>query len=359
MSDISSLTEISAPVNNIFQHTMLRRALPMCVYFVGAKGGDVIPSHNDTFTIKWRRYDELSPSTTAISEKTGTISYPVRTGVQASVTDYTATLAKYGQHFVLSEEVDLLNFNGQADELSAVLGEAGGRSLNRLQRNELEDNVTLKYADAGTADGDVASPISLGLVRAAINTLDRNNAMTFTPETTGSRNIGTTPILPSYWLLCHSDVAADAADLKGFKSVETYAGQTETKPGEIGFIGSAGKGVRILSSSEASIDADSGGAVGSVAVRSTGGTAADLYTSVLLGQDAHGAVSLDKELVKEVYKAGDMIPGMILIKNAKGSAGSADPLHEIATIGYKAWHAAEILNANWAVGLRTAASKLE
>lgn len=358
MSDITTTTEIAGPVNNIFNHTLLRRAIPMCVYFVGAKGGDVIPSHGDTFTIKWRRYDELTPSTTALTPDSGSVAYPIRAGTQASVTDYTATLAKYGQFFVLNEEVDLINFNGQTDELVAVLGEAGGRALNRLQRNELEDNVTLKYADGGTTDAEVASAISLGLIRAAVNTLDRNNARTFTPETMGSRNIGTTPILPSYWLICHSDVAVDVAQLSGFKSVETYSGQTETKPGEFGYIGSAGMGVRCISSSEASVDADLGADPGT-AVRSTTGAAADCYTSIVLGQDAHGAVSLDVELTKEVYKAGDSLPGIILIKNDRGSAGSADPLHEISTCGYKAWHAAEMLNTNWAVGLRTAASKLD
>ena len=40
------------------------------------------------------------------------------------------------------------------------------------------------------------------------------------------------------------------------------------------------------------------------------------------------------------------------------SAGAADPLNELSTMGWKAWSAAKILNGTWIRGIRTAATAL-
>lgn len=355
---LTTTTELTAPVNVVFQKKLLKDARQRCPYFIGSRPGDVLQSHNGSFTVRWRRYNNMTPTTSALSELTGSEAYPTRAATQASKTDIDATVSKYGAHLILSEESDLINFNGQTAELVEVMAVQAGRSLNRLQRNVLEDNVTLKYADGATVDGGVSSPISLSLIRAAVNDLNRNSAMKFMPATGGSTNIGTTPVRESYWGLCHVDVEEDIRDIAGFKPVETYMSQTRTEPGEFGAVG----GVRWISTEEASVDADSGDAAGS-SVRSTTGVSADLYTSIILGMNAHGALSLDAGLARRIYKAGDPIPGIIMIQKPKGSAGTADPLNELATIGWKSWHTGALIgpstsNSGWARGLRTAARLL-
>ncbi len=351
---LTTTTTIAGPVNFVFQETLLRNAKPRAPYLVGSMPGSVLGSHQGTFSVKWRRIENLTPTVSARSELTGNLSLPTRTASQPSVSDVTATLAKYGDFITLTEEADLKNFNGQTDKLVEVLGILAGRSLNRLQRNVLEDNVTLIYASGAAADGNVSDPITRALIKQAVNALNVQSAVTFTPETTGSTNIATAPMRPSYWGICHSNVEEDVRELTGFIAVERYSGQTATAIGEFGAVG----GVRWVSTPEASTDADLGGNPGG-AVRSTTGASADLHTSIILGMDAHGALSLDTELIREIYNAGDDIPGIILISHAKGTAGVADPLDEIASLGWKTWHAGAILNSNWARGLRTAASVLQ
>jgi hypothetical protein len=63
--------------------------------------------------------------------------------------------------------------------------------------------------------------------------------------------------------------------------------------------------------------------------------------------------------VRETYRAGDNLPGVMMIQNARGSAGSADPLHEISTLGWKSWHAGTPLNTAWGRVVRHTTSKLE
>jgi hypothetical protein len=47
-----------------------------------------------------------------------------------------------------------------------------------------------------------------------------------------------------------------------------------------------------------------------------------------------------------------------IINKGRGSAGTADPLNELATLGWKAFAAAKVLNSNWTRGIRSAATAL-
>lgn len=351
---ITNTSQISAPVNRVLSTKFLKDARPLLHYFVGSRPGDVLPAHRGSFTMLFRQYDNVTPSVTALTEDTGTLAFPVRTGTQVSVTDVTATVNKYGQHAFLTEELSLRDVTAAGLEIVEIFAVSGGRSLNRLQRNILEDSSTLIYVN-GSADSDVVDKISVNAVQQAINALDRNVAMPFTPIATGSQITGSSPMLPAYWGFCHSDVAVDISQLNGFVGVEKYASHTMVMPGEFGALTVAGKAVRFISSSEASIDAGSGGT--STGMRATTGSA-DLYTTVVIGMNAHGALSLDEELVRETYKSGDRVPGLILIEHDFGSAGVADPMSEIKSIGYKFWHGGAILNSSWSRGIRSAATDL-
>ena len=353
MAGLTTTTDLTAPVNVVFQRKFLERAKARCVYFAGSKPGEVLPSHSGSFNVRWRRYDNIDPTTSALTELTGAPSYPTRAGTSVAKTDNDATASKYGQVMYLTEEADLLNFNGQTAEIVDIFGIACGRSLNRLQRNVLEDGVTLVYASGASADANVADPINGNLIEYVATELDNNNAVTFMGMTQGSQNYNTSPIYESYVGFCHSYVAADIRKAAGFIAVERYAGQTEVWPGEFGQLGR----VRWVSSSEASVDASSGGAPGS-GMRSTSGGACDLFTSVVLGMNAHGAMAMDKEMIRRIYRAGDVLPGAILINKTRGSSGVADALDEISSIGWKGWHVGDILNSTWAYGIRTGATKL-
>lgn len=357
---ITTTTEIAAPVNVIFQTTMLRRAKAVCPHFVGSKPA-TIASHGNTFTAKWRRYEHLTPTTTPLTEITGSVAFPVRTGVTPTVTDLTATVLKFGNFMFLNEEVDLINFSGQTNELADVLGENAGRSLNRLQRNEIEDNATAILAGAQTSASNVGLNGATGFITRstiarAVNELNRQDAMKFLAMTTGSQNVGTAPIRESYWGINHPDVSEDVRLLAGFNSVETYAGQTETAIGEYGHVG----GIRFVESTESTIDASAGASSTTSATSDPRQTAArvDLYNTVILGRDFHGSLGLDASHVSEIYRVGDSLPAVMMISHAKGSAGSADPLNEVSTMGWKSWHVAKILNSNWGRNIRSAASRL-
>lgn len=349
-------TELPKPVNTIFKQTLLRNAQVMAPYFTGSMPGE-IQRQRGTATCTWRRIENLTASTSALTELTGVASYMQgRDAAALSVTDYTATASKYGNYVILNEEAELFNFNGQMDKIMEVIGINAGQSLNQLQRNILEDNATLVYAGGVASDGVVASAPVVGGLNSIVNTLTKNSAMTFVPMTTGSQNIGTAPLLTSYWGICHPDVAMDIAGLNGFKSVETYAGQVATVMGEFGYYGKAGRGIRFMLSEDASVDADSGATLGSTGLNGT--SSVDLYTTVIFGRDAAASVGLGEQYGDGAYRAGDDLGAVDLIVKGLGSGGTSDPYNEISTIAWKAWHTGKIVNANWIRGYRTGATAL-
>jgi len=349
-------SELPKPVNTIFKQTLLRNAKVRCPYFMGTQPGNV-ERNRGTATCTWRRIENLSASTSALSELTGNASYMQgRTPAALSVTDVTATVSKYGNFVILNEEADLFNFNGQMDKIMEVIGINAGQSLNQLQRNIVEDNITLIQASGDSSDGATDSAITLNDIKKVVNTLDKNSAMTFTPMSMGSENIGTTPMLPAYWALTHPDVAIDVAGLTGFKSVETYAGQLSTAMGEFGALTVAGRAVRFISSEDASVDADAGATLGSTGLNGT--SSVDLYTTVIYGRDCVGSVGFGEEYPDGTFSAGDELGPVDLIVKGLGSGGTSDPYDEIATIAWKAWHTGAILNPAWGRGIRSGATDL-
>lgn len=78
-------TQIAREVNNFYDRTLLKRAIPL---FLHTKFGQVrdIPRNGGTNTIKFRRYSNLSAATTPLTEGT------TPTGSQLASTEITASV---------------------------------------------------------------------------------------------------------------------------------------------------------------------------------------------------------------------------------------------------------------------------
>ena len=350
--DASYLTK---PINAVFQQTFLRRAQQVCPYLTGTVPG-TLNKQQGTSTIKWRRIEQLSPSTSALSELTGAYTLMGgRSSVTPTFTDVLTTVSKYGQFYIVNEEVDLFNPNGTTNQLVETLGESAGRSLNQLMRDTSEGSLTQVPVNNVASKGAVIATIATGDLNYVVNKLARNSARTFTGMSSGALEQSTVPILSSYWGFCHPDVAVDIAALTGFVSVERYAQQVQIAVGEFGYYSLAGRGIRFVMSEDASVTSGGGGAT---TTPRNNGTNADLYAVPIYGQDCLGSVGLGKRHTDGTFKAGDTTGGWELIHHKRGSAGTGDPYNEIETIAYKFWFAAAILNSNWGFSIRCAASKL-
>jgi len=360
----TTTTQIGGPIAVQFQVALLMVAKSQCPHFAGVSPAQVSSRSGTELVAKWRRISNMTPATTPLTELTGSESYPTRTATQLTITDLTATLAKYGDFILLSEEVDLENFSEMTMGYANALGIQAGRTLNILQRNEMEDNTTIYRSNAETADGSIDTALLESDVQYAVNWINRNDGLFFTDQTFGSDNYDTHPVEFAFKGICHPDVEEDIRSMTSFIPAAEYGAHTQLERFEFGKTGR----VRWVSSSDVSIETGIGADVGSTGLRSTVGTAGndvDIYNTLIYAQDAYGSVGLDTRHVKEVYVAGDNVPGIIVVNRTSGPQNTADPLDEQRTMGWKSWHAAKVLSeltgsseTKWCLNIRSGATKL-
>jgi N4-gp56 family major capsid protein len=361
---LTTLTSnVTAPVNYVLMKALLSAARKKLPFFNGTLPGDLAKSQGSA-SVKWRRIENLSAVTTALTENTGTAdAFLGRSAVQPTITDVTVAIAKYGNAILLNEEVDLFNVNSKSAQLMDTLGANAGESLNRLMEVAFRQATNIRYSN-GAAGGaasvsTVTSPMTATDIQYAVNFLNRNSARTFTPAGFGSQNYASQPIRSSFYGICHHDVEEDIRGISGFIPVEQYGGYTETMPFEFGTV----KGVRWCATEIIPVSTNVSSSSGTGFLRgmtSSGGTNADVYTSYIYGMEAVGSVGLGNMHATSSYEMFDpkKPPAVELIHKAPGSSGVFDMFNEVGSLAWKAWFAGKILNDSWIMAVKTGASKL-
>lgn len=349
---------VPAPVNFVLMETLLSAARKRLPYFNGTLPGS-LEKKQGSASVKWRRIENLTAVTTALSEGAESVTPAFGNGrdsVRPTITDITTAIEKFGNAITLSEEVDLFNVNSDSAALMDTLGANAGESLNALMRNVFATTTTIiRHANNAAQISSVAAAISLTDIKFCTNRLNRNSAMKFTPAGFGSQNYNTQPIRQSYYGICHVDVEEDIRSLTGFIPVEQYGGYTETEPGEFGAVG----GVRWCSTETAPIISD--GSTESIVVGSfneSSATAHHVYRSFIYGREAVGSIGLGENHAKEIYQMYEKMPTVELIYHRPGTSGVADPFNERGSLAWKSWFGGKVLNSSWCAMLNTLATRL-
>ena len=306
-------TEIPDEVNNYYVRTLLERLLPLLVH---TKFGQVtdIPRKSGSNTIKWRRYNSLSAATTPLTEGT------TPDGSQLSVTDITADVLQYGDFLLITDVVDYESQDAVLTEANQVLGEQAGLTLDELARNVLVAGTTVQYCDnrANRYLIIASSLITANEIREAVTTLSTNNAKKIRRMVNPSTGFNTTPINAAYIGIVHPKVSYTLKTLTGWVPVAAYPSQADVIEGEIGSLDD----VRFIETSEAKTW---------TAVAASAAVA--VYATLILGQNAYGISRISGEAMQSIIKP-------------LGSAGSADPLNQRTTSGWKATFITKILDDN-------------
>lgn len=352
---------LAQPINYVLMRGLLSAARKKLPYMNGTMPGE-LQKNGGSSVVKWERINNLTAVTTSLGEFKGNSAFLFgHSLVTPTLSSITATAAKYGNAIQVTEEVDLFNVNTKSAKLMDTLGGNAGESLNTICKAEYDNATIIRYcsgAAGGATTSDkshVSSKLALTDISYLVNQINVNSGMPFTPMGTGSRNIGTNPIRASYYGVCHVDVEEDIRGLTGFVPVETYGGYTETMPFEFGHVG----GVRWASTQIATINLSAGkktatGYRGSTTILN------DVYTGYVYGKEAIGTVGLGNmhaSTSSEMYNP-KYPPSVEVIFKPAGSAGAGDPFNEIASLAWKSWFVAKILNSNWITKFYCLATKL-
>ncbi|MBQ6894816.1 MAG: N4-gp56 family major capsid protein [Clostridia bacterium] len=297
---------LSAEMKTYYSDYLIDNAAPNLVHDqFGQK--HAIPQ-NGGKQIEFRKFLPFSKATRPLSEGV------TPDGGSLSVTNVTSTVEQYGYYVTMSDVLMLTAIDNTLLETTKLLGSQAGSTLDTVTREILNGGTSVMYAGGKEAREalDEGCKLTVDDIYKAARFLKTQNA----PKIDGS-----------YVAIIHPDVAYDLMRDDEWVDVHKYSATNEIFEGEIGKIA----GVRFVETTEAKIFAGGG----------NGGR--DIYSTLVLGANAYG--------VTEVTGGG-----LVHIVKQLGSGGTADPLNQRATAGWKGTKTAERLVENYMIRIESASS---
>lgn len=325
----TTLSTLPPGVQAFYDRNLLARAQPAEVH--GRFGQQrPIPLRNGN-QIKFRRYSQLAVASTPLTEGV------TPSGSSLTVTDLTSTLAQYGDYVTLSDLVSMTNQDPVVTEATDVLGDQAGTTIDQARRDVLVAGTNVAYASGVANRAAVNVAITAADLNKAIRFLKTQNAKFIKEGIMPTNKIGTGSVRRSYIALVHPDVEFDLESITGYRAVSDYGSQEGVIEDEIG----AYKNIRFVSSTNCKIFSGAGAA--GTTVYKNNGANFDVYATLIFADNAYGVCPLSGQAMNTYVKA-------------LGSAGTADPLEQRSTVGWKATTTTKILNDSWMIRIESAAS---
>lgn len=289
---------LAPTIQTYYDKKLLARLIAM---FVHVQFGQKRPiPRNGGKTIDFRKMSSLTAATTPLTEGVT----PAGNGV--TMTNVTATPSQYGDFIEFSDVLDMVAIDPVIDEATDVLGEQAADTLDQLCRDVLSAGTNVQYAAGRVSRVTVAAGDNLTVaeIRKAVRTLKRFNAK---PLDGGD-----------FVAIVEPGATYDLQGDTKWEAASQYAGSKQIFSGEIGKL----YGVRFIETSNAKKFAGAGAA------------GIDVYSTLILGKDAFGVVDISGSgAVQTIVKP-------------LGSAGSADPINQRSTVGWKVMFTTKILQQN-------------
>lgn len=305
-------TQIPVEVDAAYQRTLLMRVTANFVYTKWAQVRDIV-QNGGTNTIRFRRYGNLTAATNALTEG---VTPP---GSQLSTTLLTGTTAQYGDYVTLTDKVDMEIQDPIITETTEILGDQASDTFDQLTRDVLAAGTSVFYANGVGGRSSVAANVALADYRKIARALRKNNAKKITQIISAVDGIGTTPVKAAFVALITPDTHYDLKGLTGFIPVAQYPSTTTLlDDAEVGSLDE----IRFVETTNGKVFTGAGAA------------SVDVHADVILAQQAYGISHITGQTLRQIFKP-------------LGSAGSADPLEQRQTVGWKATFVAMRLNENF------------
>lgn len=284
-TNMTTSSALSAGMQTYYNRELLRTFEPNLVHL---QFGDEhrMPSHSG-LVMNMRKLIPLETNTKALSEGDPGES------VMLAETEVTVQLQQYGEYARCTDKLDLTHLDMDIMRRTKLFGDAGARSIDAVVREELAKCANVIYAGgkASRAELTAADKLTSRELRKAVKTLKKNHAQTFGGY---------------YVAIIGPDTMYDLQEDEAFVKVSQYQDKENIYTGEVGRL----FGVRLVETTEAKI------------FEGAGASGVDVASVIVLGQYAYGVTSLKGAKPRVIVKPA-------------GSAGTADPLDQISTVGWK------------------------
>ena len=292
------LDGLSAENKTFYDMTLLDEAQAALVHDQFAQKRPI--PMNGGKTIEFRKFASLPKATTPLTEGV------TPDGKSLNVTAITATVAQYGDYITQSDVLELTSIDNTIVEATKILGRQAGLTLDTVTRNVLQSGTNVTYCPksdgsevTSRAGLDATCQLTVKVVQQVVAKLKGQNAPTINGK---------------YVAIIHPYVAYSLMRDPEWIDAHKYAQPDNLFTGEIGEIA----GVRFVETTEAKVY--QGGVFG----------------TLIMGANAYGVTEITGGGLQTIIKQ-------------KGSAGTADPLDQRSSIGWKAIKTAELLIPNYLV----------
>ena len=298
---------MAVEMKTFYDRTLIENAEPELVHDQWAQTRDI--PKNGSKTIEFRKYDQLPKALTPLTEGV------TPEGQEMKVTKLEATVKQYGGFVALSDLLILTAIDNNIVEASELIGSQAGRTLDTISREVMNAWTNLQYAEGQVTYREAITSDMKLTVKAV------KNAVRFLKKQNAKRING------YFYGIINPDCSFDLTEDEKFVEVVKYKNPERIYNGELGAI----EGVRFVETTEAKIFAEAGA------------SGIDVYSTLILAANAYATTKI---------KGG----GLETIIKQLGSAGTADPLDQRATVGWKALKVTEILSQQYMVRIESAST---
>lgn len=234
------------------------------------------------------------------------------------------SINQYGGFATTTDRLHEESINGVTSEFNTKIAEQGGETMNKVVRDDLVGGTNVRYkggvanANLVTASGVLAADFDF-----MYQALRLEKVKMLRPMTNGSPNTLTNPTRESYAVIVPVEAttlieALDDGNGNTFQSVESYAGQGSGWVNEHGKF----KNFTFITDTEGST------------FENTAGTPQTISRSLVFGKGAYHYTKIGSSDTEVIIKP-------------LGSSGTADPLNQRSTIGWKAKKGAVIVQPTY------------
>ena len=378
---------MTASMKTFYDTELLENARPELIHTQFARK-QALPAGRGK-TVEWRKWNTLEDAG-ALTEGV------IPTGQKFGQSAVTQAITQYGTYVSVSDQLELHAIDDVILGAAEELGASAGTTQDKLVRNVAAAGTNVQYCDkVGTNGAHTAVTSRAGLDTTAKLTPDEvNKAVTLLKKLKAPKIDG------KYIAIIHPSVAYDLRSSEAWIEAHKYAGLTELFTGEIGEL----HGVRFVETTEAKIFRGddlaknsrtlsvNGKVENAASVSFDGGTVAanalkGRYVLVggkrckVVGNTASqltldtAVTAADNDVIypgeggsqgcavygclflgKGAYGVVDLNDGTEVIVKPRGSSGTADPLDQRSSVGWKGIHAAAILYDEYIVRVECGSS---
>lgn len=291
ITNVSGQNQLSAEDKTFYERALLERLLPQLNFYKDAQKKKL--PKNQGRTMNFRKFNSLTAPSASLTEGI------TPDGNDLNVTTVTATVEQEGDFVLISDLIQMTGIDPVLTETSLLLGEEAGVVVDNRIQTAISGGTNVYFAGGATTRAGLETAETKHLIaddiKKIVRKLKNANAKRFSDG--------------YYHMQIDPDIAYDLMSDSAWVDVSKYSKPEQMAKGELGKM----HGMKFFETTNLNI-VDS----------SAGSSKIPVHIAYAYGKDSYACIDLE----------GGAGKPEIIVK-ANGSAGSADPLDQRASAGWK------------------------